>query len=260
MPCIYSRVAPRIFLSTSTPSPPIRNRTGVIHMAHSQKFWSTCMVWSTSMTCVPTAVSTPLWTKQSGSQMRTCGALRRATCARARSSFLMRLPSCLLLACFSCLASPTYKESTCSRAMCSIRPAGDMTSTSAESASAYWAAAALRKQSFSIVCYDIDGTSPWWCAMSAQVAVYPEHIEGPNSHCSKFCAHADVVPTWSKFRFIFGNNYNTVLEIHTTFSTADTSLLRVHKMGIFLHAIRACYLPLHHRREGTPYEMTLVSN
>ena len=96
--------------------------------------------------------------------------------------------------------------------------------------------------------------------MSAQVPVYPENIEGPNSHRSKFCAHADVVHTWSKFRFILGRNYDTLLEIHTTFSTADTSLLQVHNMGILLHPIRAYYLPLHHRRNGTPYEMILLWN
>jgi len=96
--------------------------------------------------------------------------------------------------------------------------------------------------------------------MSAQVAVYPEHIEGPNSHRSKFCAHTDVVHTWSKFRFILGKNYDTLLEIHTTLSTADTSLLRVHKMGIHLHPIRAYYLSLHHRHNSKSYEMTLVWN
>ena len=94
--------------------------------------------------------------------------------------------------------------------------------------------------------------------MSAQVAVYPAHIEGPNCHRSKFGPYADVVHTWGKFKFILGKNYDILLEIHTTFSTAYTSLLQVRKMGIYQHPIRATYLPLHHRRNGTPREMTLV--
>ena len=50
--------------------------------------------------------------------------------------------------------------------------------------------------------------------MSAQVAIHPEDIEGPNCLRSKFCAHGDVVLTCSKFKFILGKIYDTLPEIH----------------------------------------------
>lgn len=137
-----------MFPFISTPFPPTRNRTGITRTPDSQKFWSICTAWSTSTGCVPTAGSTRLSTRQSGTQMRTCGALKPAMYARARSRFLMRQPSYLPLACLSCLASRIYRESRHSKARCFIRPAGGMTSTSAENVSAFWATAALRKLLF----------------------------------------------------------------------------------------------------------------